>query len=135
MRGLLLDTHVWIWLLEGASELTPYHQNLINKAAKDNMIGVAAISLWEISMLVAKDRIHLEKPVLAWIKDALALPGIELLSLTPEIAVESCQLPDGFHGDPADRLLVATARMHQLTLVTYDQKIVDYAQKKYVSVS
>jgi len=85
-------------------------------------------------MLVQKGRIKLEIPLLAWVQKALALPGVELKPLTPEIAVESSQLPDGFHGDPADRLIVATARVHQLTLLTHDQKILGYAKKEYLSI-
>lgn len=62
------------------------------------------------------------------------MPGVVLKPLIPEIAVESVQLPDSFHGDPADRMIVATARVHQLTLLTHDKKILDYAKKEYVSV-
>jgi PIN domain nuclease of toxin-antitoxin system len=133
MRGLLLDTHVWIWLMEGSLELGHKQQKTINEAAQLGVVGIAAISVWEVAMLVEKKRIKLEKPLLAWVQEALALPGVELKPLTPEIAVESSQLPDGFHGDPADRLIVATARMHQLTLLTHDQKILDYAKKEYLS--
>lgn len=133
MKGLLLDTHVWIWLMEGAADLSRKHQKIVNEAAQNSYVGIAAISTWEVGMLAMKGRIRLEKPVLSWIKDALALPGIELLPLTPEIAVESTQLPNDFHGDPADRLIIATARLHQLTLLTYDRKIIDYAKEDYIS--
>ncbi len=133
MKGLLLDTHVWIWLMEGAADLSRKHQKIVNEAAQNSYVGIAAISVWEVGMLAMKGRIRLEKPVLSWIKDALALPGIELLPLTPEIAVESTQLPNDFHGDPADRLIIATARLHQLTLLTHDGKIIDYAKKDYIS--
>ncbi len=134
MKGLLLDTHVWIWLMEGSPDLNPQWPKLINEAAQNSLVGIAAITTWEISMLAMKGRLHLEKPVLSWINDALALPGIELLPLTPEIASESAQLPGDFHGDPADRLIVATARIHQLTLLTHDKKIIEYAKNDYVSV-
>jgi PIN domain nuclease of toxin-antitoxin system len=132
MKGLLLDTHVWIWLMEGSLELNRKQQKIINEAAQHSVVGIAAISVWETAMLVEKGRIKLEKPVLAWVQEALALPGIELKALSPEIAVESTQLPNGFHGDPADRLIVATARMHRLILLTRDQRILDYADKKYL---
>jgi PIN domain nuclease of toxin-antitoxin system len=132
MKGILLDTHVWVWLMEGAPELGLAHQKMINQAAQESLIGIAAISLWEISMLIMKGRIRLEKPLLTWIKDALALPGIELKPLTPEIAVESLQLPDRFYGDSADRLIVATARVHGLSLLTRDEKILDYVKQEYL---
>ena len=132
MKGILLDTYVWIWLMEGAPELGIDAQKMINQAARNSLIGISAISLWEISMLNMKGRIRLEKPLLTWVKEALALPGIELKPLTPEIAVESTQLPDGFHGDPADRLIVATARVHGLSLLTRDEKILAYVKQEYL---
>lgn len=132
MKGILLDTHAWIWLMEGSPELSHKLQKKINQAAKNQSVAIAAISLWEISMLERKGRIRLEKPLLIWLKEALALPGMELMPLTLEIAVESSQLPNGFHGDPADRLIVATARIHQLNLLTRDEKILEYAEKDYL---
>ncbi|HVV68636.1 MAG TPA: type II toxin-antitoxin system VapC family toxin [Gammaproteobacteria bacterium] len=133
MKGLLLDTHIWIWLMEGSKEINHKQRKMINEAAQQSVVGIAAISIWEAAMLVEKGRIKLEKPLLAWVQEALALPGVELKPLTPEIAVESSQLPGNFHGDPADRLIVATARMHQLTLLTQDKKILDYAKKEFLS--
>lgn len=133
MSGLLLDTHVWIWLLAGHEMIRPKQLTLIEEAASESIIGIAAISTWEIAMLAAKGRIALEEPVLSWIQTSLNLPGVELIPLTPDIAVESSQLPGNFHGDPADRLIVATARIHQLTLLTHDEKILAYAKQHYVS--
>lgn len=134
MKDLLLDTHVWIWLMEGSEELGSRQQKIINKAAQDGSVSIAAISTWEIATLITKGKIKLEKPLLAWIQKALSLPGVELKPLTPEIAVESSQLPENFHADPADRLIVATSRLHQLTLLTRDQKILNYAGKGHLSV-
>lgn len=118
--------------MEGSSELKEIHQQLINQTAQESTVGIAAISLWEISMLTKKGRIRLEKPLLIWINEALSLPGIELIPLTPEIAVENSQLPDEFHGDPADRLLIATARISGMVLLTRDEKILDYAKKEFL---
>lgn len=134
MKGLLLDTHTWIWMMEGTPSLTPKYRKIINEAALNGQLFIAAISLWEVAMLTMKQRIILEKPVLIWMQEALALPGIELKELSPEIAMDSCQLPDGFHGDPADRLIIATARIHSLTLLTHDERIINYAKKEFVSV-
>lgn len=136
MKKLLLDTHVWVWLMEGIPLLDNKYKKMINVAAQENEVFIAAISTWEVSMLAMKKRIVFEKQILTWLNQALALPGIELLALTPEIAAESCDLPENakFHGDPADRLIVATARIHGLTILTQDQKILDYAKKDYVSV-
>ncbi|MEE6161748.1 type II toxin-antitoxin system VapC family toxin [Cylindrospermopsis raciborskii DSH] len=82
----------------------------INKA---DIIGIAAISCWELAMLVAKNRIGLSMDVQIWINLALQHPKIQLLALTPEIAVLSTRLPGNFHGDPADRLIVASSLVHQ----------------------
>jgi PIN domain nuclease of toxin-antitoxin system len=133
MNGLLLDTHVWIWLMNGSVEIANSLQKKINTVAKQAAINIAAISVWELAMLVSKNRVKLGKPVMAWIDEALALPGIVLQPLTKEIAVESTQLPFECHNDPADRMIIATARIHQLTLITADQKIMDYAKQKYLS--
>lgn len=136
MKGLLLDTHIWIWLMEGLPLLGNKYKKLINTAAQNNEVYIAAISTWEVSMLAMKKRIVLEKPVLTWLNQALALPGIQLKELTPDIAAESCDLPenDKFQGDPADRLIVATARIHGLAILTHDKKMLNYAKQDYVSI-
>jgi len=84
-------------------------------------------------MLEAKGRIRLSKDCLSWVHDALSSPGISLVPLTPEIAVESCRLPGTFHGDPADRILVATARLLGATLITRDTMILSYGRKNHVA--
>jgi PIN domain nuclease of toxin-antitoxin system len=136
MKGLLLDTHVWIWLMEGIPMLGNKYKKMIDRAAQNTGVNIAAISTWEVSMLAMKKRIVLEKPILTWLNQALVLPGIELKELSSEIAAESCELPENdiFHGDPADRLIVATARVHGLTILTHDKKILSYAKKSYISV-
>jgi PIN domain nuclease of toxin-antitoxin system len=136
MKGLLLDTHIWIWLMEGNPLISNKHKKIINSAAEGAGVYIAAISTWEVSMLAMKKRIVLEKPVLVWLNEALALPGIELKELSPDIAAESCELPENekFHGDPADCLIVATARIHGLTILTHDKKMLRYAKQDYVSI-
>jgi PIN domain nuclease of toxin-antitoxin system len=132
---LILDTHVWIWLINGDSRLE--HSGLlpeINKAARTKSIKIPAISVWEVSMLASKNRIILEGDTMEWINKALSAPGISLCPLTPEIAYESAHLPGDFHGDPADRMIVASARKLNATLVTFDQKILEYSNNGYVHV-
>jgi len=131
-QGILLDTHIWIWMINGDHTLTPKSRTLINKSAEKGEVYISTISTWEVSMLEARQKITLGKPCLDWIKTSLKLTGIKAISLSPEIAVESCQLPNNFHGDPADRIIVATARLHDLTVVTRDKKIIKYGQDKYV---
>ena len=90
-------------------------------------LGVSAITPWEIAMLVAKGRLHLALEVGVWVDRALSLPGVALLPIEPAIAVDSVRLPGEFHADPADRLIVATARHWPATLLTGDHAILRYA--------
>lgn len=132
---LLLDTHVWIWLMNGDDrQLGPDMVAAIEQAASGGGVHISAISVWEVAMLESKGRIRIFKDCLDWVRQALAAPGVRLLPLVPDIAVASCRLPGVFHGDPADRILVASARLNDLRLVTYDKRIIAYGADQYVSV-
>jgi PIN domain nuclease of toxin-antitoxin system len=118
---ILLDTHAWIWW---AAETPRRLSARARRAIADSpSVGVSAISTWEIAMLVSKGRLELDRDVLVWIRQALALPRVTLVPLTPEIAVRSTRLGDGFQGNPADRILVATARELGAALVTRDETL------------
>ena len=123
---IVLDTHIWVWWVDGSERLTPAQRSAIEAEQQGGAVGISAISCWEISLLVAQERLELQTEVLTWLRDELAYPGVRLLPLTAEVAVEAYQLPDTFHRDPADRLIVATARHHACPLVTSDRKILDY---------
>lgn len=132
---LILDTHIWIWAINGDEKIQKSgFLNQIQKSVKNNTIFISAISLWEVAMLVSKGRLILSENTLAWINNASSAPGLSVQPLTPEIAFESTILPDNFHGDPADRLIVATARVLNATLLTFDQEILKYAKKGYVNI-
>jgi PIN domain nuclease of toxin-antitoxin system len=132
---LVLDTHVWLWLINGDSRLEDSgFLPEINKAARTKSIKIPAISVWEVSMLASKNRITLEGDTMEWINRALSAPGISLCPLTPEIAYESAHLPGNFHGDPSYRMIVASARKLNATLVTFDQKILEYSNTGHVQV-
>ena len=131
-KGILLDTHTWIWLFGGLQELSQTTIDRINKAGKQGKVFISAISVWELSMLVAKNRITLSKPINQWIEESFSQPGVNLALLTPKIAIESSFLPGDFHGDPADRIIVATARIENLILLTRDKKILSYGEEKYL---
>ncbi|HEV2444647.1 MAG TPA: type II toxin-antitoxin system VapC family toxin, partial [Candidatus Sulfopaludibacter sp.] len=88
----------------------------------------------ELAMLEAKGRVRLGMPCERWVERALATPGLTLASLTTEIAIESTRLPGAFHGDPADRIIVATARELDARLLTRNRRIVAYARKGHVTV-
>ncbi len=113
----------------GCRRLTQRSFNSMKRPA----LGVSAISCWEVAKLVEKGRLTLPKPVDQWMRLALGYPGIQLLPLEPEIAIESTQLPRPFHDDPADQIIVATARIHQCPLLTIDKKIRDYAHVQALS--
>ena len=105
-KGLLLDTHVWIWLCNGSNQLSTEAISSINAEGKKGQVFVAAISIWELGMLVAKKRLSLTKPLHQWVRESLDQPGMNLCPLSPEIAIDSSFLPGDFHGDPADRIIV-----------------------------
>jgi len=132
---LLLDTHPLIWLMEGTSRLSRTARKLAEEAAKDGVLRVSAISLWEIATLESKGRISFDRDCQTWVNEMLASPGLHLVPLTPEIAVQSTRLPGTLHGDPADRILIATARILNATLLTADDKILAYAKAGYLSVT
>jgi PIN domain nuclease of toxin-antitoxin system len=130
---LLLDTHVWLWLVAGSPDLSTEARHTIERAAATGTLRIAAISLWEIALLASRGRIVLGKSIGLWLDEALAEPGPAIDPLTPQIAIESYALPDVFHRDPADRLIVATARVANAALVTHDRRILDYAARGHLT--
>jgi len=126
---ILLDTHIWVWWVHGDENLSPELAREIQNN-ETGIIGVSAISCWEVAKLVERGRIELDVSVDEWIQQALGYPGVRLLELTPEIAIESTRLPGEFHRDPADQIIVATARIHNCLLVTVDDHIRNYPHVK-----
>jgi PIN domain nuclease of toxin-antitoxin system len=133
MSSILLDTHIWVWYASGNNTLSKTVRKTIEIAAQNRALWIAAISLWELAMLDLKKRIVLDMPCLEWINKSLDLIPLQIIPLTPAISVESCHLPAEFHGDPADRLIMATARVEGLSLVTRDVKMLNYGRTKYAS--
>jgi PIN domain nuclease of toxin-antitoxin system len=123
---IVLDTHVWIWWVHGDDRLPPERVRTIREH-EGTGLGVSAISCWEVAKLVEYGRLELPCPVADWLDQALAYPGVRLLDLSPRIAVESTRLPGGFHRDPADQIIVATARTLDVPLLTLDGRIRSYA--------
>jgi PIN domain nuclease of toxin-antitoxin system len=118
----------------GSAELSKISIEVIEKAAVNGRVYIPAIVVWEVAMLAAKGRLTFKMPVRQWIEEALAKQGINLIPLLPSIAIESTQLPGELHGDPVDRLIVASARVNGLILMTRDTKILDYGSKGHVQV-
>jgi PIN domain nuclease of toxin-antitoxin system len=117
---IVLDTHAWIWWAAERSKLSSKARAAVDGA---DSLGVSAISCWEVAMLVKKSRLQLDRKTLVWIDQALELPRVVLLPLTPEIAVSSAEIADAFEGDPADRIIAATALSHRAALVTKDRRL------------
>lgn len=130
----LLDTHVWIWFMEGNTRIRAKTVAILEKACRKSLLRVSAISVWEVGMLEAKGRIRFSISCLNWIDSALKTPGLRLVPLAPHIAIGSTRLPGFFHGDPADRIIVATARQHDSVLVSTDASILQYAEQGYLRV-
>jgi PIN domain nuclease of toxin-antitoxin system len=122
---ILLDTHIWVWWANDSDRLSNQHKALIERHSSDGL-GVSVISCWEVCKLVEKGRLKLSTGVRNWIESATTLPNVVLLPLTPQMTVESIGLPTPFHADPADQLIVATARVLGLQLLTADRRLVDY---------
>lgn len=120
---IVFDTHAWIWWASDPRRLGRRGRAAIDAAGR---IGVPAVCCFEVAAAIARGRITLDRPPLEWLEQALALPRVELLPLTPAIAVRATQL-GSFHGDPADRLIVATTAVHAGTLVSKDRHIRAYA--------
>ncbi|MBI4027741.1 MAG: type II toxin-antitoxin system VapC family toxin [Verrucomicrobia bacterium] len=128
---IVLDTHIWVWLVNGDSALSPTKAAVL-MPHEPGGFGVSAISCWEVAKLVERGRLVLSLPVAEWLDSALAHPGICLLPLDPEIAVASTQLPASFHKDPADQIIVATARVYDCPLATNDHEILAYPHVRLV---
>ncbi len=129
---VLLDTHAWVWLLNGSERLGPRAQKAIRGSLAEQAVLVSAISPWEVAMLVSKGRLVLDRDVGEWVQAALSLPGIRLEPISPEIAVASTRLPGTIHSDPADRMIAATARHLGSTLITADQLLLDYGKDGHI---
>ena len=123
----MLDTHIWVWWVASVDKLSTRQVEII-RANESDVIGVSAISCWEIAKLVALGRLELALPLENWMEAALQYPGVTLLPLTAPIAIASTRLPGEFHNDPADQIIVATARVHDCSLLTRDSKILRYSQ-------
>jgi len=122
----LLDTHTWVWWNMRPQNLSRKVMKLIeNTSAYDELL-LSAISPWEFSKLLEKGKIGISYNPQAWIHAAMEMPKLRLVHLTPMIAYRSTVLPKPFHDDPADQIIVATAREEKATILTKDKHILEY---------
>jgi PIN domain nuclease of toxin-antitoxin system len=132
---LLLDTHVWIWWIEGDERhLGHAARTALARGSGNGSLCVSVISVWEIAVLEARSRVALSVGIESWVQQGLTAPGIVLQTLSPVIAINSNRLPGSIHRDPADRILVATARQLGARLVTRDGLLLKYAEDGHLSV-
>jgi PIN domain nuclease of toxin-antitoxin system len=124
-----MDTHVWFWSLSEPEKLSRSALGKI-KREKPDQRGIASISLWEFAMMISHKRIELKTTAEKWLEYAVHKSGLKVFELTYPVSLDACELPGGFHRDPADRIIVATARINGITLVTKDQKILRYPHVK-----
>lgn len=122
---LLLDTHVWIWSQEAPEKLGELTTRLLTD--RQNVLYVSTISTLEIARLLMVGTVALSEPLTSWVSETLRALECGTMEISHQIAIEAYSLPGDFHKDPADRILVATARIYDLTLVTMDERILQYS--------
>lgn len=126
---IILDTHVLLWWVNDPSKLSKRVQNVITTEKHEGVILVSSITVWEIYMLIRKKRLQLTMDTDSWLEAVESLPYIQCIPVDNKIAAKSVTLPGEFHSDPADRIIVATAREKGIPLITADERI-----RKYSSV-
>jgi PIN domain nuclease of toxin-antitoxin system len=129
----LLDTHAWFWLVAGDEQIPPDLVASLEAALGEGQVFLSQISTWEIALKASLGKIELTRPLDLWLRENTA--GLSMLDLSLDVVLESTRLPGTFHKDPADRFIVATARVHDLVLVTGDKLILDYAGGGHVKVA
>ena len=126
---ILLDTHVLLWSILQPNELNQSSKTIIEQAQEKNQLLLSSISLWEIAMLKSKKRINIYEPLKDFLQTITNIDGITINEITADVAAESALLTDDFHGDPADRIIAATAMTSSAVLLTRDKKILSWAQR------
>lgn len=123
---IVMDTHAWIWFVSNPELLSRSAREALDAARSEGGLAVSSISAWEVALLVKKGRLRLTMDVSDWIAKSEALSFLEFLPVNNTVAVNSVNLPEPLHEDPADRLIIATAISQGASLVTKDHKIQNY---------
>ena len=130
----VLDTHILVWWVNGDNALsTKAKKTITDTLDQGGEIVISSISAWEISMLIQKGRLLLTVDVESWLDQVAQIDGVMFYPVDNEIALKSVSLPGNFHRDPADRMIVATARKLALPLITTDEKILRYRHVKTIA--
>jgi len=125
---ILLDTHVWIWFVSNPENLSETARMTIEETISKKSIYISSISTWELALLVNKNRIQLTMSVEDWVAKSEGFPFFKFIPVNNKISIKSVNLPPPFHADPADRIIIATAIIEGIPIVTKDQKIINYQQ-------
>lgn len=128
----VLDTHAWIWWVTGDRRLSRRAKAAIERALARGELHVSMISIWEMAKKVEKGQLALDRPLDEWLEAAVSADGLAVADLTRPIMIDSCRLPQPFHGDPGDQMIVATTRFLSATLVTKDARLRDYPHVRTV---
>jgi PIN domain nuclease of toxin-antitoxin system len=123
---IFLDTHAWVWWVTEDRRLSRKASDSIREASRVGGVSLSMISIWEVAKKIEKRQLVLDRPLRDWIDQAVSVSGLLLVELTPAILIESCDLPPPFHGDPADQMIVASARHYGARLVTKDRNLRRY---------
>ena len=130
---IIIDTHILIWWVNGDNSLSNNVTRAIEKTIDDDSeVIISAISAWEVAMLIQKDRLILNMDVESWLDEIAHIDGVRFAPVDNDIALKSALLPGHFHKDPADRIIVATARKLAIPLATADKKILAYEHVKTI---
>jgi len=132
VTSYLLDTHAWVWLIQDDPRLSGPDGQLMEEARAGRQLFVASISIWEVAQLVARGRLTLERSLDSWLDLSFTGWAMQTIELNRDIAVEASRLPGELHRDPADRILSATARIEDLTLLTRDRQLLAYAKQGHL---
>jgi PIN domain nuclease of toxin-antitoxin system len=122
-RAPLLDTHAWVWWVEQDARLGTKAIAVLDALPAHRRPFLSDISLWEVATLVERGRLVLDVPLEEWLEAAAHTRSVRLLPVSTRVAAEIARLPDTFHRDPADRIIVATSRVHRMPLLTHDERL------------
>ncbi len=131
---IILDTEVWVLLMDGSAEISPSTRESLEEAALDGSLFLPVVAVWELASWEKSGQIVLSMPCAEWVNRALIAPGLSVAEFSPQIAVEGANLPGDFHRDPIDRIIVATARQVNGQVATRDRRILDYGTAGHVRV-
>lgn len=129
ISGVLLDTHTWVWLQNGQLDMHGELEQVLQNALDKNALFTCSISMLEIANAVHRGRMTFDRSLPEWFETSQRNPGVRLIDITPEIALDTMKLPATFHGDPGDRLITATARIENLILLTHDRDLLRFGKQ------